>query len=185
MSIVIAKKINGRIVMCSDSASFRGDRKTSDNVKKIFKITDKVYIGGTGAICDTTTFITRFKRLYDNERVKELGFEPMGDTPSFEDAEDMILRVYQSMKDDERVSQSSTSDMFVAFGDSLYRLIFSKDDYEVSRFSEKELLDGVAIGMYTENIQIILKFMTPEDAIVAIHNNGGIYINDTIQKVVI
>lgn len=185
MSIVIAKKIDDKIVICSDSAMFRGERRISNNRQKIFKVTDNIYFAGAGSVCDMEVFISKFTSFYDEELAKEMDVKVSDASPDYNELRDMLIAVYSMMREEKMVSNTTSFSFIIIVDKEMYHCSFTKDDYEVSKVEDDEILRGVAIGMYTENIRVLLDYMHPRDAIKAIYNDGGIYINDIIQEVVI
>lgn len=185
MSIVIAKKIDDKIVICSDSAMFRGERRVANNRKKIFKLRDNMYFAGVGSVGDIETFINKLMSFYDEDIAKEVDVKIPDDSPSYDDLRDMLLAVYSVMREEKLLSSQTNFSFIIAIDKDMYMCSLTKDDYEISKMEEEEISKGVAMGMYTENIRVLLDFMHPRDAIKAIYNDGGIYINDVIQEVVI
>lgn len=185
MSIVIAKKIDGKIVMCSDSASFRDSRRVSDSAKKIHKVTDDIYFGCVGDVVSMNVFMDKFKLFYEeSDETYKIEYKPVK-IPNEQELRDMLLSIYSVMTEDKLITSSANFSIIVVVARDVYQCTFTKDDFEIAKINDDEISRGIAIGMYTENIGILLNYMHPEEVIIAIYNDGGIYVNNVIQEVVI
>ena len=187
MSLVIAKKIDEKIVICSDSASFKGDKIVSNSAKKIHKITDNIYFGSVGDVVSMNIFMDKFRSYYKIEEATdsdEKQYMP-SDIPNETELRDMLLSVYSIMVEEKLLTNSANFSFIIVVKRDVYQCTFTKTDFEISKTNDDEISNGIAIGMYTENIGILLQYMHPRDVIKAIHDDGGIYINDIIQEIVI
>lgn len=185
MSIVVVKRIDNKIVMCSDSASFVGDRKHSDDQKKIHKITDNIYIGATGDVSSINLIVDMFSGYYDKDIEPGDGDIEISDIPDRNELMGMILSLLTQIRENKWFTDGTNVSMIFVVGNNVYSVAITKDNHFIQEVSDSVLNRGYAVGMYTENIRLLLDTMHPRDVIKAIYNDGGIYINDVIQEVVI